>query len=61
MENSLWLLDPFLKKCCISGRIVGRIRKSDLNPKNVHPIILPKKSKIMVLVVKWSHSNTVHC
>lgn len=52
MENSLWLLDPFLKKCCISGRIGGRIRKSDLNPKNVHPIILPKKSKIMVLVVK---------
>ena len=35
-------------------------KKCGLNSENVHPIVLPNKSKISKLIVKWCHSDTAH-
>ena len=42
-------------------RVGGRIRRSELNEEYMHPIILPKKSKVTELVVKWCHLKAAHC
>ena len=42
-------------------RVGGRIRRSGLNEEYMHPIILPKKSKVTELIVKWCHLKAAHC
>ena len=32
-----------------------------MNEEYMHPIILPKKSKVTELVVKWCHLKAAHC
>ena len=53
-------LDPFTDGKDII-RAGGRIGRSGLNEEYMHPIILPKKSKVTELIVKWCHLKATHC
>ena len=50
-ESALCPLDPFIDGKDIV-RVGGQIRRSGLNEEYMHPIILPKKSKITELIIK---------
>ena len=39
----------------------GWIRRSELNEEYMHPIILPKKSKVTELIAKFCHLKAAHC
>ena len=52
--------DPFIDGKDII-RVDGQIRRSGLNEEYMHPIILPKKSKVTKLIVKWCHLKAAHC
>ena len=39
----------------------GRIGRSELNEEYMHPIILPKKSKVTELIAKFCHLKAAHC
>ena len=52
--------DPFIDWKDII-RVDGQIRRSGLNEEYMHPIILPKKSKVTKLIVKWCHLKAAHC
>ena len=41
-------------------RVSWWIRRSGLNEGYIHPIILPKKSKVTELIVKWYHLKAAH-
>ena len=41
-------------------RVSWRIGRSGLNEGYIHPIILPKKSKVTELIVKWYHLKAAH-
>ena len=58
--STLCSLDPFIDGKGII-RVGGRIRRSALNEEYMHPIILPKKSKVTELIVKWCHLKAAHC
>ena len=59
-ESALCPLDPFIDGKDII-RVGGQIRRSVLNEEYMHPIILPKKSKVAKLIVKWCHLKATHC
>ena len=52
-------LDPFIDGKDII-RVDGQIRRSGLNEEYMHPIILPKKSKVTKLIVKWCHLKAAY-
>ena len=58
--SALCSLDPFIDGKGIL-RVRGRIRRSGLNEEYMHPIILPEKSKVTELIVKWCHLKAAHC
>ena len=58
--SALCSLDPFINGKGII-RVCGQIRTSGLNEEYMHPIILPKISKVTELIVKWCHIKAVHC
>ena len=58
--SALCSLDPFIDGKGII-RVAGRIRRSELNEGHMYPIILPKKSKVTELIVKWCHLKATHC
>ena len=41
-------------------RVGGRLRRSRLSDECKHPIILPKKSKVTDLTVRWCYYDTAH-
>ena len=57
--SSLATYDPYIDQ---NGRlrVGGRIRRSNLYEECIHPIILPKKSKVTYLIVAWCHLKTAH-
>ena len=58
-ENQLSTLNPLMDKHGIF-KVCERLRKSGLSDGCKHPKILPKKSKVTDLIVKWCHYNTAH-
>ena len=42
-------------------RAGGQIGRSGLNEEYMHPIILPKKSKVTELIIKSCHLKAAHC
>ena len=58
--SALCSLDPFIDGKGII-RVCRQIRRSGLNEEYVHPIILPKKSKLIELIVKRCHLKAAHC
>ena len=58
-ESQLSTLNPLMDKHGII-RVGGRLRRSGLSDECKHPVILPKKSKVTDLIVKWRHYNTAH-
>ncbi|XP_015125578.1 uncharacterized protein LOC107047333, partial [Diachasma alloeum] len=41
-------------------RLGGRLKNSQLNPDEIHPIILPRQSRLTTLVVEEAHRKTLH-
>ncbi|XP_015115597.1 uncharacterized protein LOC107040164 [Diachasma alloeum] len=41
-------------------RLGGRPKNSQLNPDEIHPIILPRQSRLTTLVIKEAHRKTLH-
>ena len=58
--SALRSLDPFIDEKGII-RVVGSINRSGLNEEYMNPVILPKKSKVTELIVKWCHLKAAHC
>lgn len=58
-KSSLYRLDPFIDERGII-RVGGRIRCSDYSYNVKHPIILPRKSHITELIVKFLHEKIKH-
>ena len=58
--SALYSFDPFIDGKGIL-RVGGGIRRSGLNEKDMHSIILPKKLKVTELIVKWYHLKAAHC
>ena len=56
----LCFLDPIIDRKGII-KVGGWIRRSGLNEEYMHPIILPKKSKVAKLIVKWCHLKAAYC
>ena len=57
--SSLYKLDPFVNKNRLL-RIGGRIRRADVPLEVKHPLILPKKSHISDLIVRYFHEPVGH-
>ena len=57
--SSLYKLDPFVDKNGLL-RIGGRIRRADVPLEVKHPLILPKKSHISDLIVRYFHESVGH-
>lgn len=57
--SSLYKLDPFVDKNRLL-RIGGRIRRADVPLEVKHPLILPKKSHISDLIVRYFHESVGH-
>ena len=55
--SALCSLDPFIDGKGIL-RVGGQIVRSGLNQEFMHPIIIPKKSKV---IAKWCHLKAAHC
>ena len=58
-KSSLYKLDPFVDKNGLL-RIGGRIRRADVPLEVKHPLILPKKSHISDLIVRYFHESVGH-
>ena len=58
--SALCSFDPFIdgKGTC---RVGGQIRRSGFNEEYMDSVILPKKSNVTELIVKWCHLKAVHC
>ena len=41
-------------------RVGGRLKRSNLNPECIHPILLPNNHKLSDLIVYWAHQNVGH-
>ncbi|XP_069986261.1 uncharacterized protein [Penaeus vannamei] len=52
-------LRPFLQDGLV--RVGGRLRHSGRDPNATHPIILPNKSSLVKLMVRWHHEKLAHC
>ncbi len=50
---------PFLDKAGIM-RVGGRLRKSCLDESVKHPIILPRKGKLTLMIIRWFHHSIEH-
>ena len=57
--SSLYKLDPFVDKNGLL-RIGGRIRRANVPLEVKHPLILPKKSHISDLIVRYFHESVGH-
>ena len=58
-RNNLLQLDPFLNKNG-SLRVGGRLQRSLLNEDLKHPIIIPSKGRIPILIARHCHSVVYH-
>ena len=52
-KSSIYKLDPFLDRCGLLG-VGGRIQKSILSEEMKHPVLLARKSEIVV-IIRWCH------
>ena len=59
MSSCLYRLDPFLDKDGLM-RIGGRIKRADLPAATKHPVILPRKSPITDLLIRFCHGKVNH-
>ena len=41
-------------------RVGGRLRRSNLNPELMHPVLLPGSDKVSELIVRWCHMKVGH-
>ncbi|XP_015125448.1 uncharacterized protein LOC107047211, partial [Diachasma alloeum] len=41
-------------------RLGGRLKNSELHPEQIHPIILPRRSRFTTLVIAEAHQKTLH-
>ena len=57
--SCIYKLDPFVDKNGLL-RIGGRIRRADVPLEVKHPLILPKKSHISDLIVRYFHESVGH-
>ena len=58
-KSNLLQLDPFLDKNGIL-RVGGRLRRSSLNEDLKHPIIIPSKGQIPILITRHCHNLVYH-
>ena len=58
-RSSVYKLDPFIDEKGLL-RVGGRLRKSNLNFTDVHPILLNKHNCITRSIVEWCHRKTAH-
>lgn len=58
-DNHLKALNPFIDELGII-RVGGRLRRSNLNPDQMHPIVLPKKHQVTTLIVRSCHETVAH-
>ena len=59
MSICLYRLDPFLDKDGLM-RVGGRIKRADLPVATKHPVILPRKSPITDLLIRFYHAKVNH-
>lgn len=59
MSSCLYRLDPFLDDDGLI-RVGGRIKRADLPVATKHPVILPRKSPITDLLIKFYHAKVNH-
>ena len=59
MSSCLYRLDPFVDKDGLM-QVGGRIKRADLPVATKHPVILPWKSPITDLLIKFCHAKVNH-
>ena len=57
--SALYKLDPFIDKENII-HVGGRLKKSTLDARIMHPIILPRKSIVTARIIEWCHEKCGH-
>ena len=57
--SSLYRLDPFLEENGVL-RVGGRIRNAPVSYEIKHPVILPSKSHVTILLVRYHHERISH-
>ena len=57
--SSLYRLDPFLDENGVL-RVGGRIRNAPVSYEIKHPVILPSKSHVTILLVRYHHERISH-
>lgn len=58
-SNRLASLNPFVDDSGLL-RVGGRLKRSDLSPESMHPILLPKNHHLSKIVILWCHIITCH-
>ena len=58
-QNSLGQLNPFQDKDGIL-RVGGRLASTSLDLQVKHPIILPKSTKMVEVIIRWCHEKVGH-
>ncbi|XP_057305339.1 uncharacterized protein LOC130642266 [Hydractinia symbiolongicarpus] len=58
-SSTIYQLNPFLDSHGIL-RVGGRLRNANFDENVIHPILLPKNSKITELIVRWCHEKVAH-
>ncbi|CAB4040999.1 Hypothetical predicted protein, partial [Paramuricea clavata] len=56
--SSIHRLDPYLKDGIL--RVGGRLNRAELSPETAHPIILPYKNHVTILIIRHLHRQLGH-
>ena len=58
-QSNIYMLDPFLDEKCILW-VVRKIRKSTLEHKMKHPVLLPREGHITSVIIRYYHEKAAH-
>ncbi|XP_064109610.1 uncharacterized protein LOC135217574 [Macrobrachium nipponense] len=59
-SNRIYKLDPFIDPQDRLLHVNGRLSKAEISADEKHPMILPKKSHIATLIIRYTHEKLAH-
>ncbi|XP_068218281.1 uncharacterized protein [Palaemon carinicauda] len=59
-SSSIYKLDPFIDPKDRLLRVNGRLSKAEISAGEKHPMILPRKSHITTLIIRYTHEKLAH-
>ncbi|XP_068204676.1 uncharacterized protein [Palaemon carinicauda] len=59
-SSSIYKLDPFIDPKDRLLRVNGRLSKAEISAGKKHPMILPRKSHITTLIIRYTHEKLAH-